>query len=89
MQREMFHDRKFTTALEAAGADDGAKDAGGGLGDLGGGKDTGGDLGLGDLGGGDIPIHRQQTPVQAQTLVGPVVILVVLVETLVAEMIHC
>ena len=55
MQREMFHDRKFTTALEAAGAADTAKDAGGGLGDLGGGKDTGGDLGLGDLGGGDTP----------------------------------
>jgi len=55
MQREMFHDRKFTTALEAAGAADAAKDAGGGLGDLGGGKDTGGGLGLGDLGGGDTP----------------------------------
>jgi hypothetical protein len=54
MQREMFHDRKFASALEAAGADDAAKDAGGGLGDLGGG-DTGGDLGLGDLGGGDTP----------------------------------
>ena len=54
MQREMFHDRKFTTALEAAGSDDAAKDAGGGLGDLGGG-DTGGGLDLGDLGGGDTP----------------------------------
>ena len=55
MQREMFHDRKFSASLEAAGADDAGKDAGGGLGDLGGGGDTGGDLGLGDLGGGDTP----------------------------------
>jgi len=61
-QREMFHDRKFTAALEAAAQPEGeAADAGGGggLDDLGadlGGDDLGGDLGggedLGDLGGG-------------------------------------
>jgi hypothetical protein len=61
-QREMFHDRKFGAALEAAAQPDeaaGGADAGGGLGDLGadlGGDDLGGDLGggddLGDLGGG-------------------------------------
>jgi hypothetical protein len=62
-QREMFHDRKFGAALEAAAQPDEAAaggDAGGGLGDLGGdlgGDDLGGDLGggddLGDLGGGE------------------------------------
>jgi len=61
-QREMFHDRKFGAALEAAAQPEGeGADAGGGggLGDLGddlGGDDLGGDLGggddLGDLGGG-------------------------------------
>jgi hypothetical protein len=60
-QREMFHDKKFAAALEAAAQPDEAAggDAGGGLGDLGGdlgGDDLGGDLGggddLGDLGGG-------------------------------------
>ena len=53
MQREMFHDRKFAANLEAAGSAE--PQAGGGLGDLGGG-DPGGDLDLGDLGaGGDTP----------------------------------
>ena len=62
-QREMFHDKKFAAALEAAGQpDEAGADAGGGggLADLGadlGGDDLGGDLGggddLGDLGGGD------------------------------------
>ncbi len=61
-QREMFHDRKFSAALEAAAQPDeaaGGDAGGGGLGDLGadlGGDDLGGDLGggddLGDLGGG-------------------------------------
>jgi hypothetical protein len=61
-QREMFHDKKFGAALEAAAqpAEEGADaGGGGGLGDLGGdlgGDDLGGDLGggddLGDLGGG-------------------------------------
>ncbi len=49
MQREMFSDKKFMGALEAAGAAPEGGDAGGGLGgDLGG--DLDGDLG-GDLGG--------------------------------------
>jgi hypothetical protein len=61
-QREMFHDKKYAAALEAAAqpAEEGADaGGGGGLGDLGddlGGDDLGGDLGggddLGDLGGG-------------------------------------
>jgi hypothetical protein len=53
MQREMFYDRKFMGALEAAGqAPEG--EGGGGLGDLGGDEDLGdlgGDEDLGDLGG--------------------------------------
>jgi hypothetical protein len=51
-QREMFHDRKFSAALEAAAQPDEAADAGGGggLGDLG--ADLGGDD-LGDIGGDD------------------------------------
>ena len=51
-QREMFHDRKFAAALEAAAQPDEAADAGGGggLADLG--ADLGGDD-LGDLGGDD------------------------------------
>jgi hypothetical protein len=58
-QREMFHDKKFAAALEAAGEDALAVDeagGGGGLGDLGdlGGDDLGGDEDLGDLDlGGD------------------------------------
>ena len=68
MQREMFYDKKFATALEAAasgdaGGGDAGGDEGGGLGDLGLGGDEGGDEGgdLGDLdlggdtGGGDKP----------------------------------
>ena len=63
-QREMFFDKKFTAALEAApnedaagadagGGDLGGGDAGGGL-DLGGGDAGGGlDLGGGDTGGGE------------------------------------
>ena len=61
-QREMFHDRKFSAALEAAAQPDeatGGDTGGGGLGDLGadlGGDDLGGDLGgdddAGDIGGG-------------------------------------
>ena len=61
-QREMFHDKKFAVALEAAAAapdEAAAGGGGGGLDDLGadlGGDDLGGDLGggddLGDLGGG-------------------------------------
>ena len=48
IQREMFHDRKFMSALEAAGAPP-EKGSPGGLGDLGDfGGDTGGELG-GDL----------------------------------------
>ena len=65
-QREMFHDRKFSAALEAAAQPDeaaGGDAGGGGLGDLGadlGGDDLGGDLGgdddAGDIGGaGDTP----------------------------------
>src|SRR6056300_637102 len=51
MQREMFTDKKFMAALEAAGqADEGGGDLGGGGGDL----DLGGDSGGGDLDlGGD------------------------------------
>ena len=58
-QREMFHDKKFAAALEAAGEDALAVDeagGGGGLGDLGdlGGDDLGDDEDLGDLDlGGD------------------------------------
>jgi len=62
-QREMFHDKKFAVALEAAAAapdEAAAGGGGGGLDDLGaglGGDDLGGDLGggddLGDLGGGE------------------------------------
>jgi hypothetical protein len=53
-QREMFHDKKFAAALEAAAQpDEEAADTGGGggLGDLG--ADLGDDAGGGDLGGGD------------------------------------
>jgi hypothetical protein len=62
IQREMFYDKKYEAALEAAAEEDAAGDEGGGdeggLGDLGGGDDGGGDLGgLGDEGedeeGGD------------------------------------
>ena len=56
-QREMFHDRKFAAALEAAAEPEGGEAAkgagGGGLGDLDLGGDTGGGLGDLDLGGGD------------------------------------
>tara|TARA_Y100001973_G_C5204980_1_gene340799 strand:+ start:337 stop:2295 length:1959 start_codon:yes stop_codon:yes gene_type:complete len=59
MQREMFHDRKFSASLEAAGQVPEAGGAGGGLGDLGGGGEELGDLGggeeLGGLGGEDAP----------------------------------
>jgi hypothetical protein len=57
MQREMFSDKKFMGALEAAGAAP-EEGGGGGLGggDLGGG-DLGGDLDLGgDTGGGDLDL---------------------------------
>ena len=47
MQREMFSDKKFMAALEAAGQAPAEGDAGGGGG-------LGGDLGGGDLGGGDL-----------------------------------
>ena len=47
-QREQFYDRKFAAALEAAGAEDEAMDAGLGGGEI-------GDLG-GELGGGDEPL---------------------------------
>ena len=47
MQREMFSDKKFMAALEAAGQAPAEGDAGGGGG-------LGGDLGGGDLGGGEL-----------------------------------
>jgi hypothetical protein len=53
-QREMFHDKKFAVALEAAATapdEAAAGGGGGGLDDLG--ADLGGDTGGGDLGGGD------------------------------------
>jgi hypothetical protein len=54
IQREMFHDSKFTAAIEAAGEAPEAGEGGGG-GDFGGGDDFGdeggGDLDLGDEGG--------------------------------------
>lgn len=78
-QREMFHDKKFAAALEAAAqpAEEGADaGGGGGLGDLGadlGGDDLGGDLGggddLGDLGGGtDEPAAEPAGGDEEQTL---------------------
>jgi hypothetical protein len=52
-QREMFHDRKFAAALEAAAQPEGEEGAGGGgLGGVDLGGDTGGGLGDLDLGGG-------------------------------------
>ena len=62
MQREMFYDKKFGASLEAAAQPpaEGGGDAGGGLGDVGGGGggldlggDTGGDLDLGGDAGGE------------------------------------
>ncbi len=78
-QREMFHDKKFAAALEAAAqpAEEGADaGGGGGLADLGadlGGDDLGGDLGggddLGDLGGGtDEPAAEPAGGDEEQTL---------------------
>jgi len=56
MQREMFYDKKFGASLEAAAQPpaEGGGDAGGGLGDLGGGG--GGDLDLGGDTGGDLDL---------------------------------
>lgn len=60
MQREMFHDRKFAVALEAAGDAEAQKDAGG-LGDVG--EEPGADLDLGDLGGETpVPDETPETP---------------------------
>ena len=54
MEREMFYDKKYAAALEAAGqagaGAGGGGDLGGAGGDLGGGLDLGGDTGGGDLG---------------------------------------
>ena len=72
MQREMYTDKKFMAALEAAGAapEEGGGDLGGGLGgDLG--DDLGGDLGGGDTpatdaGGGDTPAEEPEGDLLAE-----------------------